>query len=80
MPNEPNATEAGNEGEKRCPVCGEGTLRHLGTETPGMQQPESPVLETYTCGHEVRGEVLATADAEALEVERRTSEDTADLP
>jgi hypothetical protein len=65
--------------EKRCPVCGRGVLRHLGTEEPKEdgQQPDSPILESYTCGHEVSAGTLDTADAERLEVERRRSEDTA---
>ncbi|HEX9374630.1 MAG TPA: hypothetical protein VGB19_00085 [Actinomycetota bacterium] len=63
--------------EKRCPVCGRGVLRHLGPERGDeIQRPESPILETYTCGHEVAEPPLATADADRLEVERRESEDT----
>jgi hypothetical protein len=59
-------------------VCGEGVLRHLGTEAADdMQEPDSPIIESYSCGHEVREPTLQTADADALEVERRTSEDTA---
>jgi hypothetical protein len=62
---------------KRCPVCGVGVLRHLGTETGDAPQvAEIPIGETFTCGHEVAGPTLATADAERLEVERRTSEET----
>jgi len=65
--------------ERRCPVCGEGTLRDLGPEDPDrLQRPESPIVETYTCGHEVTTEPLATADADRLEVERRSSEETVD--
>jgi hypothetical protein len=65
--------------EQRCPVCGEGVLQHLGSEdSDRMQRPESPLIETYTCGHEVTTPPLATADADRLEVERRTSEETAD--
>ena len=46
--------------DKRCPVCGRGVLRHLGTEAGKReQQPESPIRETYTCGHEIREEPLA---------------------
>ena len=42
------------ENERRCPVCGKGVLRHLGSEEADrMQRPESPIVETYTCGHEV---------------------------
>jgi hypothetical protein len=67
--------------DKRCPICGRGVLRHLGTEAGKReQQPESPIRETYTCGHEVREDPLLTADADRLEVERRNSEDTAPTP
>ena len=67
--------------DKRCPVCGEGILQHLGAETgQDMQQPDTPILETYSCGHTVTEGSLATADAERLEVERRRSEDTAEMP
>jgi hypothetical protein len=60
-------------------VCGVGVLREVGTEDPDRPlRPESPVVETYTCGHEVAGPTMATADADRLEVERRTSEETVD--
>jgi hypothetical protein len=69
------------EEQRRCPVCGVGVLRHLGPEAgEEPQRPESPILETYSCGHEVATPALATADADRLEVERRSSEDTADPP
>ena len=38
------------------------------------------MLETYSCGHTVTEGSLATADAERLEVERRTSEDVTGPP
>ena len=65
--------------DKRCPVCGEGILQHLGTETPeGKQRVETPIRETYTCGHEVLEPPLeASAMGADLEVEHRTSEETA---
>jgi hypothetical protein len=56
-----------------CPVCGEGTLATIGF---GEQQPESRQVQTFTCGHEVEGARLQTADADQLDVERRTSEET----
>ena len=56
-----------------CPVCGKGTL--LTTEF-GTQQPDSREVRTFTCGHEVEGAKLKTADADLLDVERRTSEET----
>jgi hypothetical protein len=65
--------------DKRCPVCGEGVLSHLGTEAPDAPQDvDSPIFETYTCGHEVAEPLLETADADRLEVERRGSPETAD--
>lgn len=57
-----------------CPICGEGTLRTIDF---GDQQPESRQVQTFTCGHEVEGARLKTADADQLDVERRTSEDVA---
>jgi hypothetical protein len=56
-----------------CPICGKGTL--VTTEF-GTQQPESREVRTFTCGHEVEGATLDTADADLLDVERRTSEET----
>ena len=61
-------------GSTRCPICGEGTLVTIDF---GEQQPASPEIKTFTCGHEVEGARLQTADAERLDVERRTSEETA---
>jgi hypothetical protein len=55
-----------------CPICGKGTLV---TVDFGDQQPESREVQTFTCGHEVKGERLRTADADGLDVERRESED-----
>ena len=56
-----------------CPVCGKGTLRQVDF---GEQQPDSREVQTFTCGHEVEGARLETADADQLTVERRTSEET----
>jgi hypothetical protein len=56
-----------------CPICGKGTLR---TVDFGEQQPDSRQVQTFTCGHEVEGDRLQTADADRLDVERRESEDT----
>jgi hypothetical protein len=54
-------------------------LKHLGTEAGrDLQEPESPIRETYTCGHEVVGPTLGTADADRLEVERRQTDETTD--
>ena len=63
--------------EPRCPVCGEGILREIGTESAtAMQDATSRVIETYTCGHQMGGPRLETADPGSLEVERRSSEET----
>ena len=56
-----------------CPICGEGTLR---TVDFGDQQPDSRRVQTFTCGHEVEGARLQTADADRLDAERRASEET----
>ena len=56
-----------------CPICGKGTLV---TVDFGDQQPESREVQTFTCGHEVKGGRLQTADADRLDVERRQSEET----
>jgi hypothetical protein len=67
--------------DKRCPICGKGILQHLGTESGSDdQQTDTSILETYSCGHTVTEGALASADAERLEVERRTSEDVAGPP
>jgi hypothetical protein len=56
-----------------CPICAKGTLV---TVEFGDQQPESREVQTFTCGHEVEGGRLRTADADRLDVERRQSEET----
>ena len=69
----------------RCPVCGTGTLADIaydaGDRVDGdpEQQPESQQLDTYTCGHRVRGAPLEVAD-DRLNVERRSSEETVAPP
>ncbi len=58
-------------------MCGQGVLQHLGTEAGAeLQEPESPIRETYSCGHEVTNPPFETADSDRLEVERRRTEDT----
>jgi hypothetical protein len=72
-------------GDKRCPVCGLGELVDI-TYTEGsdgdmpMQEADSRQVATYSCGHERVGPRLdesASADS-ALDVERRSSPETAD--
>lgn len=71
----------------RCPRCGLGEVIDIafdagassGAEGGTDAQPqgaESRQVETYSCGHQVVGPRLSTADAELLDVERRSSEDT----
>ena len=62
----------------RCPVCGEGTLADIDFGGEDLvQDPESRQVDVYTCGHEVERAQLEVADADRLDVERRTSEETA---
>jgi hypothetical protein len=75
---------------RTCPRCGKGELVDITYRegvTPAdsneeIQEPESRQVLTYSCGHEVVGPRLdrTAAGTDALEAERRTSEDTADPP
>jgi hypothetical protein len=61
-----------------CPVCGKGELVDLTfDETKGepRQTADSREVDVYSCGHEVPGPSLASADADVLEVERRPSDE-----
>jgi hypothetical protein len=65
-----------------CPICGtEGLADIAYDEDPWrrrpFQEPESREVTIYRCGHQVSGPRLETADADRLDVERRTSEETA---
>jgi len=60
-----------------CPICGKGTSVAIEF---GEQQPASREVQTFTCGHEVEGARLQTADTEELDVERRTSGETTAAP
>lgn len=70
--------------ELRCPVCGDGVVADIAFdrdpsrpgETTPHQSAETTELTTYSCGHQVPGRSLASADAEVLDVERRRSDDT----
>ena len=70
------ASEAAGSGG-RCPICGIGTLADIdfGGDA-NVQDTESRQVDTYTCGHEVERAPLEVADAERLDVEQRTSEQT----
>jgi hypothetical protein len=67
--------------ELRCPICGVGRLRDLTYDegTP-MQEADSRELQQFTCGHEVIGAALSTADTTKLDVEQRQSDETVDPP
>ena len=72
---------------KRCPECGRGelieiTFREGSTQGEGepIQEADTRQVETYSCGHTVTEGSLASADAERLEVERRSGEDVTDTP
>jgi len=63
--------------ERRCPVCGQGVLADIdfgGDEL--FQDPESRQVDVFTCGHEVARAPLEVADADRLDVEQRTSDET----
>lgn len=72
--------------EARCPVCGEGVLADISYvreprgDDEATQVPESREVQRFTCGHEAIGAALDSADADRLEVERRSSEETVEPP
>ena len=60
-------------------MCGKGTLADIdfgGDEL--FQDPSSRQVDVYTCGHEVERSRLDTADPDRLDVEHRSSEETAE--
>lgn len=68
-----------------CPRCGRGRLidvtfdeRGHATDARSRQSADSREVLTYSCGHEVVGASLAGADADVLDVEQRTSDETVD--
>ena len=66
------------EAPRVCPVCGKGELVDLafdGTQGEPRQTADSREVDVYSCGHEVQGPSVATADADILEVERRPSDE-----
>jgi hypothetical protein len=66
--------------QQRCPVCGKGVFVDVVYEDPEPDETkpkltgDSYEVLLFSCGHEVRGTSLATADAERLTVEARDSE------
>jgi hypothetical protein len=70
--------------QQRCPLCGKGVFVDVVYEDPEPDETkpkltgDSYELLLFSCGHEVRGTSLATADAERLTVEARDSEGATD--
>ena len=70
--------------EQRCPVCGKGVFTEVvyeDREPDGIklrQAGNSYEVLLFSCGHEVRGTPLATADADRMTVEARDSEEATD--
>ena len=70
--------------QQRCPLCGKGVFVDVVYEDPepGETKPkltgDSHEVLLFSCGHELRGTSLATADAERLTVEARDSEGATD--
>ena len=70
--------------QQRCPVCGRGVFTDVVYED---REPDGTKLRLtgdsyevllFSCGHEVRGTPLETADADRLTVEARHSEEATD--
>jgi hypothetical protein len=70
--------------QQRCPVCGNGVFVDVVYEDPEPDETKAKLtgdsyeVLLFSCGHEVRGTSLATADAERLTVEARDSEGATD--
>ena len=70
--------------QQRCPGCGKGVFTDVVYEdrepegTKLRQAGDSYEVLLFSCGHEVRGTRLATADADRLTVEARDSEGATD--
>ena len=74
----------------RCPTCGQGELVDISYNEPSgvgssgepVQEADSRQVATYRCGHEVTGPRIDRAEQErsAIEIERRTSDETVPPP
>jgi len=70
--------------QQPCPLCGKGVFVDVVYEDPEPDETkpkltgDSYEVLLFSCGHEVRGTSLATADAERLTVEARDSEGATD--
>ena len=83
--------EAGDGLPLRCPTCGRGVLVDINynerSDVPSpsegaMQEADSRQVATYSCGHEVAGPRIDRAEqaGPALDIERRTSDETVPPP
>jgi hypothetical protein len=77
--------EPSNSEPKKCPVCGRGDLVTVTFREGGPDVADEPIqtadarqVESFSCGHEVKGPALdrTAAGSKELVVERRTSEET----
>jgi hypothetical protein len=92
MSTSPSGAEARDPLPLRCPLCGQGELVDINYNQPPageppppdgpMQEADSRQVATYSCGHEVLGPRIdrAAQAGPAIEIERRTSEDTVPPP
>lgn len=91
MSNPPSQAEAGDRVPLRCPTCGRGELVDINYNEPSdvsspsgepMQEADSRQVTTYSCGHEVTGPRIDRAEQArpALDIERRTSDETVPPP
>lgn len=88
----PSRAESHDQLPLRCPTCGQGELVDINYNQPASNDPpapDGPVQEadsrqvaTYSCGHEVVGPGIdrAAQAGAALDIERRTSEETVPPP
>jgi uncharacterized protein (DUF983 family) len=87
----PPDDEAAGQLPIRCPTCGQGELVDISYNQPSdgappsgepMQEADSRQVVTYSCGHEVVGPRIDREQqaGPALDVERRTSEETVPPP
>ena len=71
----------------KCPTCGQGDLVDINYNQPSdasppsgepMQEADSREVASYSCGHEIVGPRIDRAEqaGPALDIERRTSEET----
>jgi hypothetical protein len=91
VPIPPARAEPGGRLPLRCPTCGLGDLVDINynesSDVPSpsgepIQEADSRQVATYACGHEVAGPRIDRAEqaGPALDIERRTSDETVPPP